>query len=287
MKRKEILVILLISVILTLIAGCAGPTVKFGSIDVNSTPTGARVYINGVDTGMVTPIVFTKEVGDYTVKLDLSLYKIWEGIVTVNAEQTTYINAPLIPAIVATITMQPDDAAGKDAVVVVSGTPFADIPYGDLSGLAFGKYISGGSAYYYRSYLQFDLSTVPGNSRVVYANLSLYQYFSRGTASSNTIVLYQVTGDWEESTITWNNQSISSIVAESSCTVYAGSTTWKSWYNIGNLVQSWLDGTITNQGMLLKATDETSIDLEVDCYSSDYTTDTSKHPKLTINYYIP
>jgi len=286
MKRKEILVILLISLMLILIAGCTGPTVKFGSIDVNSTPPGAKVYLNGVDTGMVTPIIFTKEVGDYTVKLDKFHYEIWEGIVTVNDNQTTYINPPLTYASTQTITLQPDDAAGKDAVVI-GGTPFADTSYGDLSGVAFGKYISGGGSYYYRSYLQFNLSTVPGNARVVYANLSLYQYFSRGTASSNNISLYQVTGNWKESTITWNNQPTNSTVAESSCTVYAASNVWRTWYNIGDLVQSWLDGTITNQGMLLKATDETSIDLEVDCYSSDYTTDTSKHPKLIINYYIP
>ncbi|MCK4241615.1 MAG: hypothetical protein KAX30_08325 [Candidatus Atribacteria bacterium] len=48
MKRKELLVILLISVMLTSIAGCAGPTVKFGSIDITSTPTGAKVYLNDV-----------------------------------------------------------------------------------------------------------------------------------------------------------------------------------------------------------------------------------------------
>lgn len=283
MKRKEILVILLISMMLTLMIGCAGPTVKFGSIDITSTPTGARVYINGVDTGMVTPIVFTKEVGSYTVKLDLSLYKIWEGTVTVNADQTTYINAPLTPATVVTITLQPG-AVGKDAMVISTN---ADTPYGGVSVLDFGKYISGGSAHYYRSYLQFNLSTVPGNARAVYAYLSLYQNTSGGTAGSNTIGLYQVTGDWEESTITWNNQPTSSTVAEATCTVYPTSNIWRTWYNIGNLVQGWLDGTIINQGMLLKATDETLIDLAVGCWSSDYATDTSKRPKLTINYYIP
>ena len=61
MKRKEILVILLISMMLTLMIGCAPtPTIQFGSIDVTSTPTGAKVYLNGVDTGMVTPIIFNK-----------------------------------------------------------------------------------------------------------------------------------------------------------------------------------------------------------------------------------
>ena len=283
MKTKGFFVLLLISIMLTLIAGCAGPTVKFGSIDVNSTPAGARVYINGVDTGMVTPIVFTKEVGNYAIKLDLSLYKIWEGTVTVNADQTTYINAPLTYATPKTITLQPG-AVGKDATVI---STHADTPHGGATFLDFGKYISVGMIHYYRSYLQFDLSTVPGNARVVGAFLRLYQCNFHGTASNNTIGLYQVTSDWEESTITWNNQPYSSTVAEASCTVYPVSNIWRTWYNMGNLIQSWLDGTITNQGMLLKATDEKLIDLAVVCRSSDYTSDASKRPKLTINYYIP
>ena len=138
----------------------------------------------------------------------------------------------------------------------------------------------------YRAYLQFDLSTVPGNTRIINAYQTLYQYDSLGTGSF-TVGLYQVTSYWGEDTITWNNQPNSSSEVESSCPVDAGFPNWRTWYNIGDLVKGWLDGSIANYGMLLKATDETSITMIATFRSSDYTADTSEHPKLTINYYIP
>jgi len=282
MKRKELLVILLISIMLTLMIGCttSAPPLQYGSIDVNSTPTGAKVYINGIETGMVTPIVFTKEVGNYSVKLDKFYYEIWEGTVTVNADQTTYINAPLTPASIETITLQPG-SEGKDSAVVET---LPDNNYGSLTYFYTGSTILNQK---YRAYLQFDLSTIPTNARIIDAYSMLYQINSLGTG--NFIVgLYQVTSDWEEGTITWNNQPTSSTVLEASCTVYAAvPAAWRTWYNIGDLVQGWLDGSITNQGILLNSTDEASLTMIAVFCSSDYTTDTSKRPKLTINYYIP
>ena len=281
MKRKELLVILLISMMLTLIAGCTGPTVNFGFIDVDSTPSGARVYINGVDTGMVTPIVFTKEVGSYTIKLDLFHYKIWEGTVTVNADLTTYINAPLPYASTETITLQPG-AEGKDAYVEQALPNDNGSSYEVYTG-----YTDTWKAY--RTYLEFDLSPnpLPAGAVVSHVYLKLYQSSSWGSGSS-TMGLYQVTSGWGEDSITWNNQPTSSSEVEASCTVYTTINVWRTWYDVGDLVRGWLDGSITNYGMLLKATtNETSLDIIAGYYSSDYTSDTSKRPKLEISYYIP
>jgi hypothetical protein len=288
MKRKEILILVLILLILTLIVGCTPSVIPviipYGSINVNSTPPGAKVYLDNDDTEQVTPIVLTNvEVGKHTIKLDLYHYKIWEDTnIKINKDETTYLNSALTYAPKETIALQPG-AEGKDTMVVSSF--YADTPFGGAPYLDLGKITVGVVTRYYRSYLQFDLSTVPGNARVIGAYLRLYQVSSGGTASNNTIGLYQVTSDWEESVITWNTQPNSSTVVEASCTVYSGSADWRTWYNIGDLVQGWLDD--TNRGMLLKATDETLIDLAVECWSSDCTTDLGKRPKLVIDYYIP
>jgi hypothetical protein len=282
MKRKELLVILLISIMLTLMIGCApsAPSVQYGSIDITSTPTGAKVYLNGVDTGMVTPIIFTKEVGNYNVNLDKFHYKTWEGTITVNADQTTYINAPLPYASTETITLQPG-AEGKDDSVNLWSPDSSD-----------GNWIMLWSGYTAlektcRAYLQFDLSTVPGNARIIDASLILYQNTARGSGSFN-VGLYQVNSYWGENTITWNNQPTSSTMVEASCFVNFDCFIWRIWNNIGDLVQGWLDESIANYGMLLKATtDETSLTLLVSFWSSDYTDDPSKRPKLTVDYYIP
>jgi hypothetical protein len=279
MKRKELLVILLISIMLTLMVGCTtpAPPLQYGSIDVNSTPPGAKVYINGIETGMVTPIIFTKEVGDYSVKLDKFYYEIWEDTVTVNADQTTYINAPLTYASTETITLQPG-SEGKDSTVVEI---LPDNNYGSFTTFYTGSTILNQK---YRAYLQFDLSTIPTNARITDAYLILYQNSFAG-AGNFIVGLYQVTSDWEEGTITWNNQPISSTELEASCTVFAV-IAWRTWYNIGDLVQGWWDGSITNQGILLNSTDEASPTIIAVFCSSD-NADTSKRPKLTINYYIP
>jgi hypothetical protein len=279
MKKKSILILSLIITLLILIAGCTSTTPTTGIIDVNSTPTGAKVYLDGVDTGQVTPIILTNiEAGIYIVKLDKFHYKIWEDTaVTVNANQTIYLNPPLTYATQSTITLQPD-TEGMDGAV---GTANPSANYGDLSYSVIGGTVSDVG----RTYIKFKPLTIPANARVVDANLKLYQYATFGT-DNFTIGLYKITGDWDESTITWNLQPTSSTDAEITINITAGATTWKSW-NIYTLVQSWLDGDITNYGMVLKDTEEFLVNTVAYFYTSDYTTDTTKRPKLEIYYYIP
>jgi hypothetical protein len=66
----------------------------------------------------------------------------------------------------------------------------------------------------------------------------------------------------------------------------ADPTTWKSW-NIDILVQGWLDGSIINDGVLLKDTEETLVNSFTTFYTSDYATDANIRPKLEIDYYLP
>ena len=45
-----------------------------GTLKVTSTPAGAKIFINGIDTNNVTPYTFTKAPGDYPVYVTLSGY---------------------------------------------------------------------------------------------------------------------------------------------------------------------------------------------------------------------
>jgi hypothetical protein len=278
MKKKSILILSLIITVLILIVGCTSTTPTTGIINVNSTPTGAKIYLDGVDTGMATPFTITNvEAGAHVIKLDKTYYKIWQETVIVTANETTYLNPLLTYATQSTITLQPG-TEGMDGVVMDTA-PSGN--YGDLSYSIIGNALSA----ILRLYIKFDLSTVPANARITGAYLGLYQYATLGT-DNFTIGLYTITGDWDESTITWNLQPISSTDAEITNNINAGAITWESW-NIGDLVQSWLDGDITNYGMVLKDTEESLVDTVAYFYTSDYTTDTTKHPKLEIYYYIP
>jgi len=281
----KILFLLCIIVILVLITGCNGgaPPIEelYGTLDINSTPSGAKVYLDGENTGQVTPIILPNiAVGDHIIELRKFHYRGWEGVVTVIAGQTAYLNPPLPWAPEKTITLQPG-AEGKDCGVNQYSPDSEN-----------GSWITVWSGYTpsektCRAYLQFDLSSVPGNARIIDAYLELYQNSAKGNESF-TVGLYQVTSYWGEYTTTWNNQPTSSTMVEASCTVYFVWPIWRIWDNIGDLVQGWLDESIANYGMLLKAiTNETSLTLLASFRSSDYTDDPSKRPKLTINYYIP
>jgi len=278
MKKKKIIVLSLIITALILATGCTSTIPTTGIIDLNSTPDGARVILDGVDTGQVTPIILTNiDAGSHIIKLDKYHYKVWEDTaVTVNANQTIYLNPPLTYAATQYITLQPG-SEGKDSGV---SSLFSTTNYGNNSTF----FNAGYQIATVRAYIEFDLSSVPDNARVTDTDLMLYHGDTSGTTNFS-VGAYKVTESWLENTITWNNQPTSSSNVEYSNSVTAGNTEWESW-DIDALVQSWLDGTFTNNGVLLKATDESSLDTIAVFRPSDYS-NASYRPKLVIDYYIP
>jgi hypothetical protein len=67
-----------------------------GTLEVNSTPQGAAITVDGEDTGAVTPASFQAPEGDYRVTLTLAGYQPWTQTVHVTAGQTTTVNAQLV-----------------------------------------------------------------------------------------------------------------------------------------------------------------------------------------------
>jgi hypothetical protein len=251
---------------------------KFGSIDIQSNPAGATVYLDGVDTGNITPYVITNlEPGTYEVMLDYYHYKYREQAVTVNPNETAYINWSLTYAPEQTLTIQPDAAEGKDAHV-----------YDNYTSHNFGDYamlIAGARANIYRSYLEFDLDSLPENAVITSARLELY-YIHNFPGLVTEIGAYTVQGAWTEYDITWDNQPAFAAVPEYSYTFPAQPTyDFRYWY-ITDLVKGWRDGSITNYGVVLKATDESSDEAWTGFQSSDYMT-AAEHPKLVITYFDP
>ncbi|MFZ2331205.1 MAG: DNRLRE domain-containing protein, partial [Atribacterota bacterium] len=171
---------------------------------------------------------------------------------------------------------------GKDARV---DEYFNDKNYGGQEFLYIGKTVVVFPGLM-RAYLQFDLSAIPANAEVIEAKLKLYQY-DYFVSGSFSIGVYRVLDNWAESTITWDNQPDSDLTNFGSITISSSTVgKWREW-NIRNWVQGWLDGSFENNGILLKATSETTIEARGYFYSSDYTDDTTKRPKLEIKYYIP
>lgn len=181
-----------------------------------------------------------------------------------------------------TITIQPGPAEGKDSMVL---SEYPDNNYGNSSGLQIGN-LEG--YLIYRTYLQFDISTLPAGAVIVNVDLKIYQWNTVGSLDTFMVNLHQITQSWQENAITWNNQPnylpVPEIVSVTAYTAYTGA--WLSW-DISTLMQKWLDGSITNYGVVMKDTDEGLVDTFIPCWSSEYTTDPTLRPKLEITYYVP
>jgi len=90
------------------------PTVT-GSVSVSSTPAGARIYLDGADTGYTTPrTISSVTAGSHTVRCSMSGYTDQSQTVTVNAGQTSAVTLNLPAVATGTgsiyITSQPTKA---------------------------------------------------------------------------------------------------------------------------------------------------------------------------------
>jgi PKD repeat protein len=75
------------------------PIATTGFIHVTSTPSGAEIFIDGMDTGMVTEATIdAMPPGDYLVKVTLDDYQDAEQIVTVAAGETVDVDFQLVEA---------------------------------------------------------------------------------------------------------------------------------------------------------------------------------------------
>jgi len=105
-KREYLLLLILILIIsvLLLTSGCwyYYPTVStFGSIEINTNPSGAKIFLDGVDTAYTTPRTLTNvSVGTHIITLTLTGYLKYSNIINVKAKQTTELNVNLTPIII-------------------------------------------------------------------------------------------------------------------------------------------------------------------------------------------
>jgi hypothetical protein len=251
---------------------------KFGSIDIQSNPAGATVFLNGVDTGNITPYVITNLApGSYTIELQLYHHKYRAQTVTVTPNETTYLNWSLDYAETVTITMELEDLMAMDSYVYDGGPT-------DNFGNDGNLFAAGETDVLCRSYLQFATPTIPANAVITSAKVGLY-YKSTDHSTPSEIGVYPVLGIWTETGVTWNDQPAFGTTPEDTVTVPASvSSSFIYWY-ITDLVKSWYNGDLANLGLVFKSPHEEDEDSWKGFYSSD--TYTSYYPKFIISYYDP
>ena len=201
-------------------------------------------------------------------------------------------NVITLGAIDPTETIQPED--GKDAGIY---SKYYNNNYGNsdhFSVFYYDEYIGG---YYYsrhgRTLIEFDLSSIPSNADVTSATMDLYCYYITG---DGTVYIYRVLVDWVEDQVTWNERKSGVSWATPGCnsvgndregtaigSKYVSSTGWNSFDLDADKVEEWINGSFSNNGMVLK---ESSFNVNINFRSSDYG-DSSTDPKITITYTIP
>jgi hypothetical protein len=253
-----------------------------GSISIQSNPAGAEVYLDGIDTGDITPYTLAHiSAGEHVVKLEYPSYKWRSETVTVTAGEITYINWALTYTATQTLTLQPEEDAGK-SIFVDQHTPGNNYSTNPL--LSTNGDLSAGAK---RTYIQFDLGSIPSTALIINASLGLY-YMDSWEVAAGLVGVYRVTGNWNESTTTWNNQPATDASPMITVMVPAAATDDFIYWDIKALAQEWVNGDIANQGVMLRDTDETTSEGWKFFSSSNLNPlYMDQCPKLIITYYDP
>jgi hypothetical protein len=132
-----------------------------------------------------------------------------------------------------------------------------------------------------RSLIKFDLSSLPTNAAVQSAKLRAY-YMGYWDYPNHvrTVTAYRITGDWTESGVTWDNKP-SPGTAYGSVDIPANDDWGWRELDVRDLVQSWVNGSIANQGVMLRGPEASGADSS---YPVFHTRKGPYPPQLVINY---
>jgi len=182
-----------------------------------------------------------------------------------------------------TITLNMDNS-GQDAGVAGSGS--ANSNFGlDRYMYAFHNTDSR-AGIVYRTFIEFDLTSIPKNAIITSANLKLVPHSIDPIPSYNYYV-QRVDAGWNKSTLTWNNQP--GAFTSDGVSVYSPASQSGATHsvNVTSHVQNMVYNPSNNNGWRIRLMDESSSGTRgVSFRSSNYTTSSSR-PQLTISYVEP
>ncbi len=130
-----------------------------------------------------------------------------------------------------------------------------------------------------RSFLQWDLSTIPSIATITQALMWINKIADVG-AFPRTYEAQAVSASWMEGTITWNTQP--GVIGSPASSVITTTDTWYAW-DITTIVQNWVDGTWTNNGIrVMDSAENSGSEVQSNFDSREATDD----PILDVDYTI-
>lgn len=187
---------------------------------------------------------------------------------------------------------------GMSGVVMQDAFVKSDMPttnYGDAFAITLHANVTGStSPIIRRSYLKWNLSSIPNNAIILSASLELYATTAGGQSTS----LERVENSWVETGITWNNAP-DGITTDMITTTATMSGSWET-FDITPFVQNWVNYPNNNHGVRVRMASEAGTLPCKGCppvvrgssyRSSKYTTIGSPNyqfrPKLIVEYVLP
>lgn len=178
------------------------------------------------------------------------------------------------------IQVQAEFPATQDTFVASN---YPDTNYGSMSSLRIGFAQAGWDpAGALRSFLQFDISSIPSNAVINWAQLQVYQYQVSPASDADMEVTTRHLNPptWNEYTVTWNNGPNWGPIFDQGLS--SSSLGWKS-ADATELVRSWHSGSVTNNGLLFQG-DERDWERQRWFYSRN--ANNAYYPRLVVDYTV-
>lgn len=130
--------------------------------------------------------------------------------------------------------------------------------YGSNPNFIANAWSAGGNSFIERSVMNIDLSSIPANANIIQATLSLYCNITSGhsqlhstLSGSNGCWLSRITGSWNESTVTWNNQPPTTSVNQVSIPISSSQTQDYPNIDVTNLLQDIVNNPLNSYGFMI------------------------------------
>ncbi len=180
------------------------------------------------------------------------------------------------------LTLHPG-AEGKDARV---NSHFYTSTWPDHREFTAMAWTNGGNEVIVRSFISFDLSQIPSNAELEYAKLSLYSFYSPGNghhstfSGSNASFIQRVIEPWEEATINWNNQPLTTV--ENQVTLAQSGDSIQDYLDVDvtAIIRDILETPNEGYGMMIRLKEEQYYRKMI--FASGDNSDESLRPKLQV-----
>ncbi len=136
---------------------------------------------------------------------------------------------------------------------------------------------------YHKSFLQWDLSSIPDDATITDAEFRIYVSQTSG-AGGGEMVYFRVIEDWSETTVTYNNMPDHTEAGGVILSSWPGGSSWHT-VDITDFVIDWYAGATDNYGIHC-GSQNTTAPHDVVYYSSRVSAPAYR-PRLVVTYTVP